>query len=65
MKEELISFETAKLAKEKCFNIPILIHYTEYLVDNVDIETELTVLFCNDYLGGVINNLKIKTTKRT
>jgi hypothetical protein len=28
MEEELVSFETAKLAKEKGFNIPVIKHYT-------------------------------------
>ncbi len=30
MKEQLISFETAKLAKEKGFNIPCKYYYYQY-----------------------------------
>ena len=35
MKEQLITFETAKLAKEKGFNISSLNNYSEYLEDEV------------------------------
>ena len=35
MEEELISFETAKLAKEKKFNIPCENFYIEYIDDDV------------------------------
>jgi len=35
MQEELITFETAKLAKEKGFNIPCENFYIEYLDDDV------------------------------
>jgi hypothetical protein len=38
MKEQLITFETAKLAKEKGFNVPTFVHYTEYLVNKIDEE---------------------------
>ena len=36
MKDQRITLETAKLAKEKNFNIPINGEYTEYLVNQVD-----------------------------
>lgn len=36
MKDEIIALETAKLAKDKKFNILVKGFYTEYLVDRVD-----------------------------
>jgi hypothetical protein len=38
MKDERITFETAKLAKEKGFNIIVRGHYIEYLIDRIDPE---------------------------
>jgi hypothetical protein len=47
MKEELISFETAKLAKEKIFNIPVLSVYA----DNGCLSSDDTVYNFNQRAG--------------
>ena len=54
MKEQLISFELAKLAKQKGFNEPTVFHYTESI--NPLLEVGIAFLKEDTYLPNVKNS---------